>query len=324
MRAGAVGFSAMRLPVFYHFRNSGGNSFLRALGAFRAADDDILVVNDEAELEPQRHRLRPEALGRLTFAFGHRIYLADPWLPDRYEVTMLRWPQAVFCADGITYHEQMPEWSMRDVWRTEDPLGRLRAYLDRLEGGGPCELTSVVQWLGLRHDLGCGPNPVRADRLAAIERCNALLAGAYHLVAITELMDESLVLFQLDHPERRVTPWVRSRVNKQRLDPLALPADIVERFEREYAADIMLYQRARRRLLDRFALFWRQRPHLHDYYLGFKTAMILTDPLLMARFAAGDPLYFPPELPLEELRASVVSKLDRAHEIRANVMRAYG
>ena len=51
---------------------------------------------------------------------------------------------------------------------------------------------------------------------------------------------------------------------------------------------------------------------------------ILTDPLLMSRFAEADPLYFPPELPLERLRATVMSSLGRAPEIRANVLRAYG
>jgi hypothetical protein len=137
-------------------------------------------------------------------------------------------------------------------------------------------------------------------------------------------MDESLILFQMDFPNRRVTPWVRSRVSKKLLDPFTLPRDIAERFDHEYAADLILYERARKRLLERLTTFWRARPDLHDYYLGFKMAMILTDPLLMSRFAAGDPLYFPPELPLEQLRALVVSKLDRAHEIRANIMRAYG
>lgn len=315
----------MPLPFFYHLRNAGGNSFFRAVGSLRVEDDDILVINDEGEFARQRHRLEPAPVSRLTFALGHAIHLAEPWIADRYEMTMLRWPQAVFCADSINAHEHPPYSAIPEIWGIADDHARLRAYLHHLENGGAHHhLRPVVGWLDMRHGIGCGDAATRDERLAAVDRCDALLRDYYRFVGITELMDESLILFQLDFPDRRVTPWVRSRVNKKRLDPFTLPADIVGRFEHEYAADLVLYERARRRLLERFAGFWRARPELHDYYLGFKTAMILTDPLLMARFAAADPLYFPLELPLEELRALVVSKLDRAQEIRANIMRAYG
>lgn len=137
-------------------------------------------------------------------------------------------------------------------------------------------------------------------------------------------MDETLFLLQADLPARRIAPWVRRRENKARLDPFSLPADIVERFEREYALDMLLYRQARRRLLARFAAFWPTRADRREAYLDYKAAMILTDPLLMAKFAAADPLWFPPELPLEDLRARVVAQLDRAQEVRAGIMRAYG
>ncbi len=313
----------MPLPFFYHVGNSGGNSFYRAVGASGTAED-VLVINDEADFRRQRHRLEPGPAARLAFALGHSIHLAEPWLADRYEMTMLRWPQAVFCADSIFAHENPGYDTIPEVWAIEDPHDRLRAYLDHVDRGGPNFLRPTVDWLSRRHGLGCDEHARRADRLAVVDACDRLLRESYHLVGITELMDETLILFQAAFPGRAIRPWVRSRVNRKRLDPFTLPPDIVERFEREYEADIDLYDRARRRLLERFDAFWRTRPELHDYYLGFKTAMILTDPLLMARFAAGDKLYFPPELPLEQLRAIVASKLDRAPEIRASVLRAYG
>ena len=157
-----------------------------------------------------------------------------------------------------------------------------------------------------------------------VDACDAFIRDYYDLVGITEFMDETLFLFQDAFPDRRVTPWVRTTVNKRRVDAFSLPQDIVERFEQEYAADIELYNRARRRFLARFAEYWRTHPEIHDYYLTFKAAMILADPQLMTRFAEASPLYFPEELPLEELRARVVTQLPRAQEIRAKVMRAYG
>ena len=313
----------MPLPVYFHVGSSGGNSFIRAIGAARVGDD-ILVINYNTDFEQQRHRLEPEPVSRLTFALGHAIHLAEPWLKDRYEITMLRWPQAMFCSDSVWYHENPPYEDIPEIWGIKDHHERLRAYLAHREAGGANYSPTLIDWLGRRHDMGCGRESSCAQRLAAVEQCDDVLRKEYHLVGITELMDETLMLFLMDFPDRPITPWVRSRVNKQRVDPFTLPRDIVERFEHQYAAEVVLYERARRRLLERFAGFWRTHPELHDYYLGFKTAMILTDPLLMARFAEGDSLYFPPELPLEELRASVMSKLDRAHDIRANIMRAYG
>ncbi len=316
----------MQLPFFFHVGNSGGNSFFRAVGAFRLAEDEILVINNDAEFQQQRPRLRPELVSRLSFALGHAIHLAEPWAQDRYEMTMLRWPQAVFCANSVFSHEHPPYDPLPEIWAIEDDHERLRAYLGHLERGGTTHgaMLPSISWFNRRHKFACSDDPTRTERLALVEECDRILRDRYHFVGITELMDESLFLFQVDFPDRPITPWVRNRVNKKRHDPFTLPADIVSRFEREFESDIVLYDRARRRLLERFAALWRERPNLHDYYLGFKTAMILTDPLLMSRFAAGDPLYFPPELPLEQLRGLVVSKLDRAHEIRATVMRAYG
>jgi hypothetical protein len=312
----------MPIPFFYHAGNCGGNSFYRAVGAMRGTDD-ILLINDEADFERARPRLTPDFVPRLTIAIGHAIHLADPWFPERYEMTMIRWPLAVFCADNVYAYEH-PPYAVPEIFGLDDHHERLRAYLDHLEGGGVPIQRTLINWFRARHELHCPPNPMRAQRMAVVEQLDGIIRDHYDLVGITEFMDETLFLFQADFPHWPVTPWVRNTVNKQRIDAFKLPPDIVERFEREYEADLILYNRARRRLLDRFAAFWRDRVDLREYYLTFKTAMILTDPQLMARFAEGSPLYFPPELPVEELRARVIAQLDRAHEIRAKILRAYG
>ena len=312
----------MSVPFFFHIGNTGGLSFARAAADMRNAAR-ILFINDAADLDRARPRLAPGAVDRIAFAFGHAIYLAEPWIADRYEMTMLRWPQAVFCANSIYAHEH-PPYALPEIHGIADLHQRLRAYLDHLERGGEANLKTTAHWLAERHTLDAGPTPKRTEPIALVDPCDELLRDRYHLVAITELMDESLFLYQAAFPDRPVTPWVRRRENSQRVDPFDLPPDIVARFERTSAADVTLYLRARKRLLAQFTDLWRTRPDLRVRYLDYKASMILTDIVLMKRFAAADPLFFPPELPLEELRAAAVSRLDRAHEIRTNIMRAYG
>lgn len=312
----------MALPFYYHIGNTGGLSFMGACGAY-GARDHVLDVNSAEDLDRQLHKLAPDHVAKLTFAGGHAVYLAEPHIPDRYEITMLRWPLAVFCADAV-YHHETPECaaSLPDVFTIADPHERLRAQLDHRARGAHAPLPTLLQWMIRRHKLAHDPLPGTSGHAALVESCDTLFQHAYDLVGITELMDETLFLFQDAFPERKIAPWIRVRLSKKRIDPFNLPADIVARFDRDFAADIALYDRARARLLARFAALWRARPDLGDRYIAYKTAMILTDPLLMARFAEGSALFFPPELPLEELRASVAANLPRAREIRAQVLRA--
>lgn len=302
----------MRVPFFFHIGNTGGLSFARA-----AADltdlATVLFVNDAADLDKAMPRLAVDRIGRITFALGHSIQLAEPWIADRYEITMLRWPQALFCANSIYAHEH-PPYALPVIDAIADHHRRLRAYLGHLERGGSSTLKTTRAWLAERHGADAG----------TAAQCDMLLARRYDLVAITELMDESLFLLLAEFPDLCLKPWVRRRENRQQIDPFMLPADIVARFERVFAEDIALYGMARERLLARFAGLWRTRPDLHDRYLDYKASIILTDVVLMKRFASADPRFFPAELPLDPLRAAVGARLDNAHEIRAEIMRAYG
>lgn len=312
----------MRVPFFFHIGNAGGLSLVHAVADPRRAGR-VLAVNDAEDLDRVRPRLTPEVVGRIEFVFGHVVHLAEPWFPDRYELTMLRWPLALLCANSVYAHEH-PPYHLPAIHGIADHVERLRAYLEHLRLGGDANLRTTAHWLIMRHKLDAYPAPKRAERQALLEPCDRLLSERYDLVAITELMDESLFLFHADFAGLPPRPWVRQRVNARRVDPFDLPGDIVARFEWEYEADIALYDRARRRLLARFADLMRARPDLRARYLDYKATTILTDVMTMKRFAAADPLFFPPELPLEELRAAVVARVDRAHEIRASVMRAYG
>ncbi|MCC7047657.1 MAG: hypothetical protein IT562_13170 [Alphaproteobacteria bacterium] len=328
----------MALPFYYHIGNSGGLSFVRAAvrakGVAAAALDEVLEINNEMDLELARaDKLAPEHIARLQFAAGHAVYLAEPWIADRYELTILRWPTAVFCANIVYVHENPDSLPSShpfiDLFAIADHHDRMRAYLDHLDQGGVNVLWPTAFWIARRHQhdgLKSLPREewTPAACMAALDACDAALRDRYQLVGITELMDEALFLYLSDFPGRQINPWVRTRVSKAKVDVFNLPGDIAARIARCFEADNILYDRARQRMLARFADFWRDRPDLHEYYLAYKTAMVLTDPLLMARFAEGDPLYFPPELPLDELRHAILSQIDRAPDIRARMLRAYG
>lgn len=311
----------MPLPFFYHLGNTGGLSFARALDGedIRA---DLLDLNSPEELERLKASLTPAFVAGLTFAKGHQVYLAEPWIHDRYDMTLLRWPLAVFSAQAVYGHEKGGDAGLPAAFAGADHATRLGKYLDLVEEGHRPAFPSIVDWLDRRHRIGLGDPPMRDAYLARLDRCDALLSDFYRLVGITELIDESLFLFHADLPHHPLRPWVRVRVVKQQVDHLALPAAIAARFNRLFAADVALYERARQRLLARFAALWRERPDLRAAYVDYKTDMILTDPLLMAKFAETHPLYFPPELPLDELRAGVMAKIGRAVEIRGRILRA--
>lgn len=313
----------MPLPCFFHVGNSGGNSLVGAIGGY-AKRDDIVVIDDPGAFEAIKPRLTPEYVAHLWLVRGHGIHYADHLLPNRYDITMLRWPRAHFNANVIYYNENPTPSAMTPIFGIADPYDRLRAYLSHLEAGGePEQRMNAFDWLNDRHGLGCEPRPKRPERDARIDEFDAVLRDRYDLVAICELMDESLFLFHADFPDRPLIPWVRNLINKKRIDAFALPQDIVARIERENAAEFDLYFRARRRLLDRFVQFWKARPDMHDRYLIYKTAMILTDPLLKSRYGAHDPLYFPEELPLDDIRARVTALLPRQEEIRRRILQTY-
>lgn len=134
----------MSLPFFYHLGNSGGLSFVRAASMARGPDE-LLAINDAPDLEAAKPRLAGGGAG-LRFAFGHAVYLAEPWIADRYEVTLLRWPLAVFCANAIYSHER-PECAAQlpGVFAIADHLSRLRACLDHLERGGENYLAPLIK-----------------------------------------------------------------------------------------------------------------------------------------------------------------------------------
>lgn len=314
----------MPLPVFFHIGNAGGNAFVGALGGF-AKRPDILSIHQRKEFEALRPKLTPDYVARLTLALGHGIHYADSVITNRYDIAMLRWPRAHFSAQ-VTYYNENPQHSrLGAMFSAPDPYDRLRTYLTYLEQDGePDYRMSAFDWLNERHGLGCEERPKRRERVARVDDFDAVLRDRYALVGICELMDETLFLFQADFPDWQILPWLRNAVNKKRVNAFTMPTDIVERMEHELTGDTELYNRARRRLLDRFVAFWKARPDLHDRYLIYKTAMILTDPLLMTRFAEGDPLYFPPELPLDELRNRVTMLLPRAEEIRTRITGTYG
>lgn len=314
----------MPLPLYFHIGNSGGLSFVRAVGAASSAGarDDVLEVNTQAELERERRKLTPEGLAKLIFGYGHAIHLAEPYVSERYDMTILRWPQGVLSANALYAHENPSNTIIPEVFAAPDHAARLRRYLDHLDAGGLAALWTVPHWMRFRHKVDCGdyPGPQEARRVA--EDCDALLRDRYRLVGITELLDETLFLYHADHPGAPLRPWVRIRVNKKAIDHANLPSDIAERFRDAFATDFMLYERARARLLARFTQLWRERPDLHRVYLDYKTAMVLTDPILMTRLAEGDPLYFPPELPLDAIREAVMAQIPRATEIRQRVLAA--
>lgn len=313
----------MPLPCFFHIGNAGGNSLVGAMGGF-AKRDDILIINLVSEFEAIKPRLTPDYVARLSFVLGHGVHYADPWITNRYDMAMLRWPRAHFNANVIYYNEHPDQSQLPHIFGVTDPFERLRTYLDYLEKGGePDVRMNAFDWLNERHSLGCEPRPKRPERDARIDDFDAVLRDKYGLVAICELMDESLFLFLDDFPDWQLIPWVRNTVNKKRIDAFSMPQDIVARIERECAAEFELYARARRRLLDRFAQFWKARPDMRDRYLIYKTAMILTDPLVKARYDANDPLYFPEELPLDEIRARVTALLPRQEEIRRRILQTY-